>query len=118
MPETTLDEQGILIAAYRDFNTRSIDAVLARMHAQVEWANGVEGGHVHGVDAVRAYWIRQWSTLDPHVEPLRIDRDDNGRFLVDVHQTVRDLNGKLLVEKQVRHAYRIVNGLIERMDIE
>lgn len=29
------------------------------------WANGVEGGHVHGRTAVREYSTRQWSTIAP-----------------------------------------------------
>jgi hypothetical protein len=78
----------------------------------------MEGGHVHGRDAVRAYWTRQWTVIDPHVEPLAITRDDSGRFIVEVHQVVHDLQGKVLVDTIVHHAYRILNGLIERMDIE
>ena len=48
-------EREILFGAYRDFNSRNIDAILSRMHPEVEWANGMEGGHVHGKDDVRAY---------------------------------------------------------------
>ena len=113
-----MDEQALLTGMYEDFNTRRMEAVLAHMHPDVEWANGMEGGHVHGVDAVRAYWTRQWAAIDPHVEPLSIADDSAGRFIVEVHQTVRDLEGKLLVDTIVHHAYRIRNRLIERMDIE
>lgn len=113
-----MDERELLTEAYRDFNLRRIDAVLARMHPAVEWANGMEGGHVYGVDAVRAYWTRQWSSIDPHVEPLRIEDRGDGRFVVEVHQVVRDLDGVLLRDTVVHHAYRIRDGLIERMDIE
>lgn len=113
-----MTERELLTQAYQDFNARRMEAVLARMHPSVEWANGMEGGHVHGVDAVRAYWTRQWSTVDPNVEPLRIERDPAGRFVVEVHQTVRDLKGNLLLDTMVHHAYRITGGLIERMDIE
>jgi hypothetical protein len=113
-----MDERELLRAAYRGFNARHMEAVLALMHPDVEWANGMEGGHVKGVGAVRAYWTRQWAAIDPHVDPLAIDRDNEGRFIVQVHQTVRDLEGKLLLDTEVRHAYRIRNGLIERMDIE
>lgn len=92
--------------------------MLARMHPGVEWANGMEGGHVQGRDAVRDYWTRQWSVLDPHVEPLQINRDETGRYVVEVHQIVRNLEGTVLVDTIVHHAYRIRDGLIERMDIE
>lgn len=113
-----ISEREVLAGAYRDFNARRIDAVLERMHPNVEWANGMEGGHVHGREAVRDYWTRQWKIFDPHVEPLRIDTDSAGRMIVEVHQVVRDLDGKVLVDTIVYHAYRIAGGLIERMDIQ
>jgi len=112
-----MDEFDMLRTAYRDFNVRNIEAVLARMSPDVAWANGMEGGHVRGVDAVREYWQRQFATLNPHVEPLGIGRDADGRFQVRVHQTVRDLDGKLLLDTEVRHFYTINGGLIARMDI-
>lgn len=115
---TQMAAPDLLRAAYEDFNARRIDAVLSRLHPEVEWANGMEGGHVHGRDAVRAYWTRQWKTLDPHVDPVGIDKDDKDRWIVEVHQVVRDLEGKILVDTIVHHAYRFANGLIKRMDIE
>jgi hypothetical protein len=78
----------------------------------------MEGGHVHGRDEVRAYWTRQWAVIDPHVEPVGISQDQSGRFIVEVHQVVRDLQGNLLVHAVVHHAYQIRNNLIKRMDIE
>ena len=112
------DERELLRAAYRDFNARRLDAVLALMQPDVIWPNGMEGGFVYGHEGVRDYWIRQWSILDPHVEPLEINPDDRGRFIVKVHQVVRDLEGKLLVDTIVHHAYTLRDFLIERMDIE
>ena len=112
-----MNEVEMLHQAYRDFNARRSEAVLARMSPQVEWANGMEGGYVHGVDEVRAYWQRQFAVLNPHVEPVAIEPDAAGRFEVRVHQTVHDLEGKLLVDTEVRHAYTIRDGQIERMEI-
>ena len=111
------DERQLLMSAYREFNARNIDAVLAFMHPEVVWANGLEGGHVHGKEAVRAYWTRQFGMLDPHVEPVRVDKIGDGQFLVEVHQVVHDLGGNLLVDTVVYHTYRLHSGLIERMDI-
>ncbi|HVZ84461.1 MAG TPA: nuclear transport factor 2 family protein [Terracidiphilus sp.] len=114
---TEIAAEELLAGAYADFNARRIDAVLVRLHPEVEWANGMEGGHEHGRDAVRAYWTRQWAILDPHVDPLAIERDAGGRWVVEVHQVVHDVQGKLLLDTVVHHAYRIADGLIERMDI-
>jgi hypothetical protein len=111
-------ERELLIGAYRDFNARRIDAVLARMSPGVEWPNGMEGGFVYGHEGVREYWTRQWGMIDPHVEPVKIELDEAGRMVVEVHQVVRDLSGKLMLDTTVHHAYQIRDGLIARMDIE
>ena len=110
-------EREVLASAYREFNARKLEEVLARLHPNVEWANGMEGGHVLGREAVRAYWTRQWAILDPHVDPLEIEEDEAGRLVVEVHQVVRDLEGTVLVDRIVHHAYRFADGLIQRMDI-
>jgi hypothetical protein len=107
----------ILYAAYRDFNARNIEAVLSRMHPEVEWANGLEGGHVHGRDEVRNYWTRQFLTLNPNVEPLSIQTDPNGCLVVEVHQVVHDTAGNLLLDTTVYHTYQFRDSLIARMDI-
>ena len=112
----------LLAGAYRDFNARRLDAVLARMTEDVAWPNGWEGGFVHGHEGVRDYWTRQWAVLDPHVEPINIAEDAQGRWIVEVHQVVRgrtgDEAGKVLVDTMVRHVYTLRNGLIAKMDIE
>jgi hypothetical protein len=113
-----LDARAMLEVVYGDFNERRMEAVLARMTDDVEWPNGWEGGYVYGRDGVRDYWTRQWAAIDPHVEPVRIEEDAQGRWVVEVHQVVRDKAGQVLVDTTVRHAYRLREGLIERMEIE
>jgi ketosteroid isomerase-like protein len=107
----------LLTAVYAAFNQRDIDRVLALMRPDVDWPNGMEGGRVHGRDEVRAYWRRQWGILDPHVEPVRIEDNEAGSTVVDVHQVVRDLSGKILKDQIVQHVYSFRDGLIERMEI-
>lgn len=38
-----------------------IETVLAAMHPDVVWANGLEGGRVYGRDEVWSDWKRQWA---------------------------------------------------------
>ena len=102
---------------YQRFNARDIEAVLLTLHSDVTWANGMEGGHVHGREAVRSYWTRQWATIDPRVEPTAFSTGAVGETIVEVHQTVRDLEGAVLVDQMVGHIFRIENGLITRFDI-
>jgi Iap family predicted aminopeptidase len=87
------------------------------MHRDVDWPNGMEGGRVNGHSGVREYWIRQWSSLDPHVEPVSFTTDSEGRTVVQVHQTVRDLGGKVILDQMVQHIYLIRKGLIQSMEI-
>jgi hypothetical protein len=87
------------------------------LHEDVIWANGMEGGHVHGREGVRSYWTRQWTTIDPHVDPVRFAEGPEGQVRVEVHQVVSDLKGNLLVDKMVEHSFLVENGLVRRFDI-
>ena len=107
----------LLTTVYAAFNRRDIDGVLALMRPNVDWPNGMEGGRLHGCDEVRAYWMRLWGILDPHVEPVRLKDDATGNTVVDVHQVIRDLSGSILRDQIVQHVYTFRDGLIERMDI-
>jgi SnoaL-like domain len=95
-----------------------IDGALALMHPDVDGPNGMVGGLERGHVAVRAYWTWQFGLIDSHVEPIGFEVDSEGRIVVDVHQVVRDLEGALLSDGRVRHAYTFRDGLVERMDIE
>ncbi len=102
---------------YDRFNARDIERVLEAMHEDVMWANGMQGGHVHGRDGVRRYWMHQWTVIDPHVEPVKFSCGPEEEILVEVHQVVRDLSGQLLADRIVGHVFRIEDGLIRRFDI-
>ena len=107
----------LLQRAYAAFNARDIDGALATMSPDVVWPNGMEGGTVHGHEGVRAYWTRQWGIVDPHVDPVSFSEGDYGRIIVDVHQVVRDLSGKVLLDRMVQHVYTLRDAVIGSMDI-
>ena len=50
------DDVKLLEGMYDRFNARDIDGVLIALTDDVAWANGMDGGHVHGREAVREYW--------------------------------------------------------------
>ncbi len=112
-----IDNTELLRHLYERFNVRDMESLLKMMHVDVIWANGMEGGHVFGPDGVRSYWTRQWAMIDPHVEPIAFSTGANGTVLVEVHQTVRDLKGRVLSDKAVRHLFHVEDGLIKRFDI-
>jgi ketosteroid isomerase-like protein len=111
------NEVEVLKLLYDRFNARDMETVLNALNEDVAWANGMEGGHVHGRDGVRSYWTRQWAMIDPHVEPVDFSTNSGGEVVVEVHQIVRDLQGNVLVDQMVGHIFRIENGLVKRFDI-
>lgn len=112
----------VLKHMYDRFNARDIDGVLAMLATDVAWANGMEGGYVHGGEAVREYWTRQWAVVSPHVEPLSFDQAADGSIIVKVNQVIRDLEGKTiqmhgLKDKTVGHIFYFRDGKVTRFDI-
>jgi ketosteroid isomerase-like protein len=105
------------VEIYEAFNRRDIEPVLALMSPTVEWANGMEGGFVHGRDAVREYWTRQFGLIDGKVEPFAFETDEEGRDVLTVHQVVRDLEGNLIQDTTVQHIYTVRDGSIQKMEI-
>ena len=103
--------------AYAAFNARDMDGALSTMRPDVIWPNGMEGGTVRGHEGVRAYWTRQWGTINPHVDPVSFDVGESGDIDVGVHQVIRDLQGKVLMDRMVHHVYRLKDGLIQSMTI-
>src|SRR3978361_260177 len=110
--------QEIIERAYAGFNNRNVEAVLSVMHPDIHWPKAFEGGYVVGHEAVRDYWTRQWSEINPHVEPLAITERADGKVEVEVAQLVRDLEGKILFDGKVKHIYVTNGGLLKHMDIE
>jgi len=110
---------------YDRFNARDIDGVLVALTDDIAWANDMDGGHVHGHEAVREYWTRQWSLVSPHVEPVGFRRAPDGAIIAEVLQTIRDLEGKPLQgqthglkDKAVAHVFRLREGKVTRFDIQ
>jgi len=110
---------------YAAFNARDIDRVLAALADDVAWANGMEGGHAHGLAAVRDYWTRQWALVSPHVRPVGFTTLPDGAVLATVEQSVRDVEGKPLQDesfglqdKLVGHLFRFDGDKVIRFDIQ
>jgi hypothetical protein len=114
---TMLSDTELLKRLYDRFNARDMDALLATMDPDVMWANGLEGGHLHGRQGVRDYWTRQWAMMDSRAEPTSFSIGEDGTAYVEVHLTARDLDGNLLFDEKAGHVFQIENGLIKRFDI-
>lgn len=116
--EYEMTDEQLIRHLYDLFNHRDIDAVLSSLAEDVIWANGMEGTYVHGRQAVREYWTYQWSVIDPSVSPMKISATEDGALEVEVHQTVRDLQGVTLLDEFIRHVFRVENERVTRFDIK
>ena len=110
--------ENLIKKAYSAFNSRDIDTALATFHADVQWPKAFEGGYVSGHDSIREYWTRQWTEINPTVEPIGFNERPNGTFEVSVHQVVKDLQGSPIFDGMVKHVYTLEGNLLRRMDIE
>ncbi|MES2456358.1 MAG: nuclear transport factor 2 family protein [Bacteroidota bacterium] len=108
----------VIRKAYDGFNARDIDGVFSVIDANVHWPKAFEGGHVVGKDQVRAYWLRQWSEINPMVNPVSVVERVDGKVEVLVDQLVKDLDGTVLFDGPTKHVYTFIDGVIHRMDIE
>jgi hypothetical protein len=62
--------------------------------------------------------MRQWSAFDFDVTPLMFTGSERGKtMVVDVHQVVRDMCGKVILEQMLQQVFSIRDGLIERIDV-
>ena len=102
---------------YDAFNNREIETVLSMMDENVKWANGMEGGFVFGRENVREYWRKQFKLINPRLEPLKFNTDEENREVVTLRQIVRDLDGNLLADKTIDHVFTMENGLIKNFEI-
>jgi ketosteroid isomerase-like protein len=109
-------EHELLTELYTAFNARDIDRCLAGMQPDVIWANGMDGGNVHGHAGVREYWTRQWKLVNPRVDPQAFHIDGD-KVTVDVHQVVRAMDGSVMVDQMVKHVLTLRAGLVKIFEI-
>ncbi len=112
------DTKTLIEQAYSAFNKRDIDGALTLMTQDVSWPKASEGGKVVGKEEVRAYWTRQWAVFDPHVEPIETIDLGEDKLEVRVHQRVKNLQGDVLSDSEVRHVFWVKDGLIKSMDLK
>ena len=67
------DKVRLLSELYHAFNRREIDRVLSALSPTVRWPNVLEKRELRGHAAVRAYWLAQFETIEPRVEPVEAE---------------------------------------------
>ena len=118
------DDIEVLEVIYDRFNARDIDGVLPLLADDIAWANGMDGGHVHGREAVREYWTRQWtmvsrtSILWIFIE-LRMARSSRRSGSPSaISRAIRSRADARLKDRIVGHVFRLRGGKVTRFDIQ
>ena len=110
----------LLRRMYEVFSTDERELFMERCLApEVDWPNVLDGVRLHGREAVRAYWARQFAAGHPLVrlEGLRPDADGEA-VVATVRTGMRDSSGDMWAEETVEHVYRFDGGgLVARMDV-
>jgi hypothetical protein len=110
--------EDLIKKAYAAFNARDIDTALSTMHPEVQWPKAFEGGYVNGHREIREYWTRQWTEINPIVQPVGFVERQDGILEITVHQKIKDLQDNIIFDGTVKHIYLLQDGLLRRMDIE
>ena len=110
--------EDLIKKAYTAFNSRDINTALLTMHPDVQWPKAFEGGYVNGHNEITEYWRRQWTEINPNVEPVGFNEKEDGTLEITVHQIVKNLQGAMIFDGIVKHVYTLQDGLLRRMDIE
>ena len=110
--------EDLIKKAYTAFNSRDIDTALLTMHPDVQWPKAFEGGYVNGHNEITEYWRRQWTEINPNVEPVGFNEKEDGTLEITVHQVVKNLKDAVVFDGTVKHVYTLQDGLLRRMDIE
>ncbi|KAA1257976.1 SnoaL-like domain protein [Rubripirellula obstinata] len=111
------EHQQLLQSLYDAFNEREIETIISTMHPDVKWANGLDGGFVHGQDEVRQYWTSQFENIRCDLETLNFETDEEGREVVTVHQVIKDLEGNVLADATIQQIFTIQDGSISLYEI-
>jgi ketosteroid isomerase-like protein len=108
------DKVRLLSDLYRAFNRRDLDRVLSALSPTVRWPNVLEKTELRGHAAVRAYWLKQFETIEPRVEPVEF-LEHRGDVAVRVRQVVTVRATGQVTESSFTHTYAFDDGLVTSM---
>ena len=112
----TASREALLLQTVAHFNAGDLDAVLERLHPDVEWPDLASDQLMRGRDAVRAYWERQMRALRPELTPNEVVPAGDDVIMVNTQRAFERGNGNEMVPAMVvAHRYSFRDGLICRM---
>ena len=111
--------RALLQRLFEAFNQRDIEAILGALSQDVDWPDAIEGGRIHGREAVRRYWIEQFKLIRVEHTPVEIVDLPDGKVRVRSLQLVRNLEGQIWSEALVNFNFAFDEaGLIRHMVVD
>ncbi|WP_078866223.1 nuclear transport factor 2 family protein [Streptomyces sp. NRRL S-1448] len=111
-------EAKLLRRMYELFNTQQVDDLTRiAFHPDVDWPNVAEGTRLHGIDAVLAYWRRQFAVAHPLVRMEGLAAEPDGRIAVRVRPGLRDATGDHWSDITLHHVYAFRDGKVAHMEV-
>ncbi|HEX7781977.1 MAG TPA: nuclear transport factor 2 family protein [Sphingobium sp.] len=105
----------VVLAAYDAYNARDAEAILTFVSDDVDWPDGDK--RLHGRDALRQYWLNQWTGTRTHDTPTDVTELSDGRIRVRLDQIVRDMDGAEISRGTFEYFFELRDDLITRLDI-
>ena len=109
-------EHDVMVAAYKSYNERDLEALLPLMCEDVNWANALTGDRIRGVEEMRRIWEMQWTSLNVRTEPIKIYDEPDGKTVVLVREILHEAGGRLLMDEVMEHVFTLRDGKVARMD--
>ena len=112
-----IDPEDLLRKSYAAYNARDLPTLLSALAPDVEWGDQLEGVVIHGVEAVGAYWQRQWKALNPKVQLKPFTMATPGPGVAPLLQVLRGPHAAVISKGVLRHVAQFENRLVRNMRI-
>jgi len=110
--------EALLTALYDAIDRQDLEAVVALFGPDARIPDSLESVTVVGRDQIRAYYLRQFATIQVGTSLLSTRRLPDGRFEADLHVQLRGAAGGSWGERRVKATYRIDDGKISEMVVD
>ncbi|NQE64947.1 nuclear transport factor 2 family protein [Caulobacter sp. RHG1] len=105
-------QQTVLARSYEAVNAQDLAATRAVLHPDVSWPDTLEGGRLHGRNAVVAHLAQLFALTRPNVQLIRVVAETEGELDVEVQLLVEDHKGHIWSDTRARLTYRFRDGLL------
>jgi ketosteroid isomerase-like protein len=103
---------------YAAINARDVDATVSCYAPHARFADGLEGGMLEGLHAIRAHFVHLFETIRVELSVIDFVREPDGRLRTRLHVDTRGPGGGLWQDGTVIVWYRLERGLIVEQDVD